>query len=121
MRKKIFAANWKMHLGPKEAADFCTEFLKITAPDPHREWVIFPPAISLTTLQKSSNATFIKFGGQNCYFENKGAFTGEISAAMLKEVGSTYCLVGHSERRQLLGDTDQICAKEALKFCWKPV
>jgi triosephosphate isomerase len=112
VRKKIFAANWKMHLGPKEAADFCDEFLKITSPDPHREWVVFPPSISLTTLQKSFKASFVKYGGQNCYFETKGAFTGEISPGMLKEVGATYCLVGHSERRQLFGDTDEICAKK---------
>ena len=112
MRRKIFAANWKMHLGPREASAFCKEFLTLIEPDARKEWVIFPPAVSLSALQESLKGTNVHFGGQNCYFEEKGAFTGETSPKMLKELGSTFCLVGHSERRQLFGETDSTCAKK---------
>jgi triosephosphate isomerase (TIM) len=117
MRKKIFAGNWKMHQGPKEATAFVKEFLEFVAPDPHREWVIFPPAVSLSALQNSLKGSFLKYGAQNCHFELKGAFTGEISAPMLKELGCGYAMVGHSERRQLFGETDASCAKKIKTLC----
>ncbi|MDZ4676605.1 MAG: triose-phosphate isomerase [Oligoflexia bacterium] len=112
MRKKIFAGNWKMHHGPKETLAFLKEFKEIVAPDAHREWVFFPPFVNLMTMQETLNGSFIKWGGQNCHFEQKGAFTGEISPMMLKELGCTYTLVGHSERRQIFGETDSLCAKK---------
>lgn len=112
MRKKIFAGNWKMHHGPKETAAFVKEFSELVSPDSHREWVLFPPALSLPALQQGLKGSLIKHGAQNCHYEPKGAFTGELSVAMLKEVGCTYSLVGHSERRQLFGETDATCAKK---------
>lgn len=117
MRKKIFAGNWKMHHGPREAAAFLAEFLPLISPDVHREWILFPPAVSLATLQKHLNQSFVSYGAQNCYFESKGAFTGETSPPMLKELGCRYALVGHSERRQYFGETDESCAKKVKALC----
>jgi triosephosphate isomerase (TIM) len=112
MRKKLFAANWKMNLGPKEASSFCKEFLKLVSPDASKDWVLFPAAIALTTVAENLKGSTVKFGGQNCYFEEKGAFTGETSPGMFRECGASYILVGHSERRQIFGETDQSCAKK---------
>jgi triosephosphate isomerase len=112
MRKKIFAGNWKMHYGPKESLSFLKEFQELVDADSHREWVFFPPAVSLQAIQNALKGSQLKWGAQNCHFEPKGAFTGEISTGMLKELGCHYTLVGHSERRQLFGETDQTCAKK---------
>ncbi len=112
MRKKLFAANWKMNLGPKEGAAFCKEFLKLVSPDVTKDWVIFPPSITLTTVAENLKGSIVKFGGQNCYFEEKGAITGEISPGMFRECGASFILVGHSERRLLFGETDESCAKK---------
>ncbi len=101
-----------MNLGPKEAGSFCSEFLTLVESHGSRDWVIFPPYVSLPTVAEKLKGSFVKWGGQNCYFEEKGAFTGEISAVMLRELGSSYILVGHSERRQLFGETNENCAKK---------
>jgi len=112
MRKKLFAANWKMNLGPKEGVQFCRDFLNLISPDAQREWVIFPPSITLSSIYPILKGSPVKLGGQNCYFEEKGAFTGEISPGMYRECGATYILVGHSERRQIFGESDQICSRK---------
>jgi len=101
-----------MHMGPQDAGAFCDEFARIISPDRQKEWVIFPPAVSLETLRSKFKGGFVKWGAQNFYFEEKGAFTGEISPLMLKELGCAYALVGHSERRQLFGETDGGCSKK---------
>ncbi len=110
MRKSIFAGNWKMQMGPHEATKYLNEFIPQIHPDKSREWIIFAPFVSLPTLQNNLKNTPIKWGGQNCHHEPKGAFTGEISAPMLKELDCQYGLVGHSERRQFFGETDKSCA-----------
>jgi triosephosphate isomerase (TIM) len=112
MRTKIFAGNWKMHMGPKEARAFLDEFTKIVSPSGSAQWVLFPPSITIPSLADALKGSFIKYGAQNVHWESKGAFTGEISPGMLKELGCTYALVGHSERRQLFGETDEMCAKK---------
>lgn len=112
MRKKIIAGNWKMNMGPKEADSFLSQFLTLVDPNAHQDWVLFPPYVTLPSVASKLKNNFIKLGAQNCHFESKGAFTGEISLNMLKEVGCHYVLVGHSERRQLFGETDLTCAQK---------
>lgn len=101
-----------MNLGPEKAKAFVDEFLSLVSPSSNAEWVLFPPVISIPAVAEKLRGSFIKWGGQNCYFEAAGAFTGEISVAMLKEAGCSYVLVGHSERRQLFAETDEVCAKK---------
>jgi len=109
MRKKIIAANWKMNMTQSEAADFVANFLLEIGESIEVEIVIVPP---FTVLAKVSAALEgspnIKVGAQNMYWEKGGAFTGEISAAMLRDLFVRYVVLGHSERRMLLGETDEI-------------
>ena len=108
-RKKIVAANWKMNMTQAEAAAFVETFLREIGDASEVEVVIIPP---FTALSKASEALHdsqnVKLGAQNMYWEKGGAFTGEISAAMLRELFVRYVVLGHSERRQLLGETDEI-------------
>src|SRR3712207_4604642 len=108
-RKKIVAANWKMNMTQAEAAAFIDTFLREMGESAEVEVVIIPP---FTALSKASEALHdsqnVKLGAQNMYWEKGGAFTGEISAAMLRELFVRYVVLGHSERRQLLGETDEI-------------
>ncbi len=106
--KKIFAANWKLNKGPSEATKFIADFLKLAANGifSQSEVILFPSAISLDAVSKSSNGTKIQFGPQNIFSEKSGAFTGENSAEVAKALGSQFSLVGHSERRQLFGEMD---------------
>jgi triosephosphate isomerase len=108
-RKKIFAANWKMNMTQGEAAAFVQTFLREIGDASAVEIVIVPP---FTALAKVSDALRdvqnVKLGAQNMYWEKSGAFTGEISAAMLRDLFVRYVVLGHSERRQLLGETDEI-------------
>lgn len=110
MPKTILAANWKMNKTQAEAQNFIQELSK-TAFKPDREVVLCPPFTALNAL---SGIKEVKLGAQNMHFEENGAFTGEISAAMLKELGCTYVLIGHSERRQLFGETDELINKKII-------
>lgn len=105
MRKPFIAGNWKMFKTSKEAEQFAVEFLKIYVPSDVTV-AICAPFTQLSTLVAAFQGTGIKVGAQNMHFEENGAFTGEISAAMLKEIGVDYCVIGHSERRQYFGETD---------------
>ena len=102
----VIAGNWKMHHGPNEALDFLSDFDVDAVPSSH-ELIVFPSNLSLhavaTAEQRDSR---IQVGVQNVYWENSGAFTGEISAPMAKDAGATFALVGHSERRHVFGETD---------------
>lgn len=114
--KKIFAANWKLNKTPTEAAQFLTDFKKQIAADTeffkNKEVFIFPSAFSLDTVAKNSLGTKIKFGPQNIYAENAGAFTGENSAEAAKTMGAQLVLIGHSERRQLFSESDLLLNKK---------
>ena len=116
MKKTIIAANWKMNKDVKEASDFISAFQKEMAGyNGPAESVICPPFIALDAAAKFLLGTQIKLGAQNLHFENDGAFTGEISARMLKSLGVHYVIVGHSERRQFFGETDEIVSKKVNK------
>jgi triosephosphate isomerase len=110
MRKKIFAANWKMNLGPTAAAGFIREFRERWTPN-DAEVVFFPSALAFAAVRDAAGDPCpFKLGVQNVYTVDSGAFTGENSAPMAKDAGAHYVLVGHSERRHVFGETDAECA-----------
>jgi triosephosphate isomerase len=113
-RSLIYAANWKMNHGPGEARAVAERFLSLTSPVKGRSLWFFPPAVSINVLaQATRNRPDIRIGVQNVHWESKGAFTGEISVRMAMEAGAHSALAGHSERRQLFGETDDQVAKKA--------
>ncbi|MCC0632076.1 triose-phosphate isomerase [Clostridioides sp. ZZV15-6388] len=114
MRKPIIAGNWKMHKTIKEALEFVNEVKgKVNAGK--AEAVICAPFTLLKDLKEATKGTNIKIGAQNMHFEEKGAFTGEVSPLMLKEIDMDYVIIGHSERRQYFNETDETVNKKVLK------
>ncbi|MGH7718190.1 MAG: triose-phosphate isomerase [Gemmatimonadaceae bacterium] len=108
MRKPVFAANWKMNHGPQDAKVYMRTFLVHYARRPDRSVVFFPPAVTLSTVSDSlRERPDILLGVQNIYWEDKGAFTGETSAAIARDAGARLALVGHSERRHVFGESDE--------------
>jgi triosephosphate isomerase len=108
MTKLIFAANWKMHLGPEAARGFLHAYLQRHRTAPDREVWFFPPAVSLEAVAHATrDRRDIRVGAQNVHWEPKGAYTGELSISMAAEAGATAALVGHSERRHVFGETDE--------------
>ena len=108
-RKKIVAANWKMNMTQAEAASFVQTLLRELSDKSDVEVVIVPPFTAIAKVTEAlGGAETVKVGAQNMYWEKSGAFTGEISAAMLRDLFVRYVVLGHSERRQLLGETDEI-------------
>lgn len=109
MRKKIIAANWKMHMTESEAEAFITTFLREIGDFDAAEIVIVPPFTAISKVSGMlTQAQNIKVGAQNMHWERSGAFTGEISPAMLRELFVRYVVLGHSERRAMFGETDEI-------------
>ncbi|HVX38900.1 MAG TPA: triose-phosphate isomerase [Gemmatimonadaceae bacterium] len=107
MRRPVFAANWKMNHGPSAARAFVAAFTARWSPRDDRTVLLFPPALSLTTVVHALGGRGdIGVGVQNIWTEDKGAFTGESSAPMAKDAGARFVLVGHSERRHVFGETD---------------
>lgn len=106
MRIPFIAGNWKMYKTVKEARLFAQEFKKLYH-DTDVKTAIFAPFTQLQALKEELEGSGIGVGAQNVHYEKEGAFTGEVSVAMLQELGIDYCLVGHSERRQYFGETDQ--------------
>ena len=115
MRKKIIAGNWKMNMTPTEAVALC-ETLKPLVQNPEVDVVYCVPAIDIIQVKQAIAGTNVHLGAENVYFEEKGAFTGEISPAMLKDAGVEYVIIGHSERRGYFGETDQDINKKLLKL-----
>ena len=113
MKRPVFAANWKLNLGPQEARSYLQKFVSLVPPRADRTLIFFPPAMSLAVsgfaLRERAE---ILVGAQNIYWEDKGAFTGENSAPMARDAGAKIALVGHSERRHLFGETDEMSAKK---------
>ena len=124
MRKIIIAGNWKMNKEISESIDLANSVKRAVYDIGEIEIVVCPPFTSLSDVNEVILDTNVKLGGQDVYWEKEGAFTGEISCAMLKSVGCEYCIVGHSERRQFFGETNQAVNKKAkalLKFGIKPI
>jgi triosephosphate isomerase len=109
MRKKIIAANWKMNMTCEEAAGYIETLLRELGQEDRVEVVIVPPFTAISKVSGLlSHSEQVKVGAQNMYFEKSGAFTGEVSAAMLRELFVRYVVLGHSERRAIFGETDEI-------------
>lgn len=113
MRKSVIIGNWKMNLGPKEAKNLLNE-IKALDLDNEVEHGFCVPAIDLLVCEEVLKGTEIGYGAENMYFEESGAFTGEISPLMLTEVGSRYVILGHSERREYFKEDDELINKKVL-------
>lgn len=114
MRKPIIAGNWKMHKTIAEAVEFVNE-IKGKVNNTDVEAVICAPFTLLKDLKEATKGTSIKIGAQNMHYADNGAFTGEISAPMLKELDIDYVVLGHSERRQYFNETNETVNKKVLK------
>ena len=112
MRKPIIAGNWKMNMHPCAAKALVQELLPLVK-DAKCDVVVCPPFVDLAAVQPLLEGTNVKLGAQNIHWAEKGAFTGEISADMLKHLGVEYAIIGHSERRQYFGETDEGVNKRA--------
>jgi triosephosphate isomerase (TIM) len=111
MRKPIIAGNWKMNKTPNEAIKLIEE-LKPLVKDANCEVIVCPTYVCLDRVLKATDGTNIKIGAQNMYFEENGAYTGEISPIMLSEMKVDYVIIGHSERRQYFNETDETVNKK---------
>ena len=123
MRKKVIAGNWKMNMLPNEAMA-CIEQLASLVKDTENEVILCVPYTDLFYSLLTAQGTNIKIGAQNMHFEEKGAFTGEVSGPMLKCIGVEYVIIGHSERRQYFAETDETVNKKikaALANELKPI
>lgn len=114
MRRKIIAGNWKMNKTPNEAVALINELKPLVATD-EADVVFCVPAISLIPAIEAAKGTNIEIGAQNMYFEESGAYTGEIAPNMLTEVGVKYVIIGHSERREYFAETDETVNKKVIK------
>lgn len=115
MRTKIIAGNWKMHKTGEEASSFARELKRKTFNISKTEIIICPPFTALVPVYEIIKESRIKMGAQNVHWESSGAYTGEISAEMIERAGCRYVVIGHSERRQYFGETDQSVNKKIKK------
>lgn len=123
MRKKVIAGNWKMNKNIQEAEQFIKEFMPLVK-NTTNEVIICAPYLNLNKLIEITKGTNVKIGAQNMHWEEKGAYTGEISGQMLKSIGVEYVIIGHSERRQYFAETDETVNKKvktALANELKPI
>ncbi|MBE6621364.1 MAG: triose-phosphate isomerase [Ruminococcaceae bacterium] len=106
VRKAVIAGNWKMNMTPSETKKLLSELIPMVEGKTGCDVVVCVPFVDIDTAVAMTKGTNVKVGAQNVHFEKNGAFTGEISADMLKECGAEYVVIGHSERRQYFGETD---------------
>jgi triosephosphate isomerase (TIM) len=114
MRKPVFAGNWKMYKTPAEAMDFLHVFAPMVAGSKRSEIVICPPLVDLAAALDAARGTTIGIGAQNLFWLKEGAYTGEVSGPMLAAAGCRWVIVGHSERRQYFGETDESVFKKTV-------
>jgi triosephosphate isomerase len=114
MRRKIIAGNWKMNKTPAEAVTLIKELIPLVATE-EADVVFCVPAVSLTTAIEAVKGTNIAIGAQNMYFEESGAYTGEIAPNMLTSIDVKYVIIGHSERREYFAETNETVNKKVLK------
>ncbi len=123
LRKAVIAGNWKMNKTPSEATQLLNEIAPLVK-DADCEVIACVPYVDIAAAVEATKGTNIKVGAENAHWEEKGAFTGEISTGMLKEIGVEYVVLGHSERRQYFGETDETVnkrTKAVLKAGLKPI
>lgn len=124
MRKKVIAGNWKMYKVTSEAQEFVENILTKIETSEQVETIICAPYLFLPLLVEKTKDTTIKIAAQNMHFEDAGAYTGEISPVMLKDLGIDYVILGHSERREYFAETDEsvnLKAHAAIKHGLKPI
>ena len=107
MRRPMIAGNWKMYKNVNEAIELANEIKRSVYDVEDVDIVVCPPFTNLSELGEMLSETNVKLGAQNCYWEEEGAYTGEVSVSMLKSVGCKYVIIGHSERRSYFGETDK--------------
>jgi len=119
------AGNWKMYKTPAQTTDFFVKFLPLVEKSNHADIAICPPFVNIAAAVEAAKGSRVGVGAQNCYWQNKeGAFTGEVTPAMIKAAGCAYVIIGHSERRQFFGETDETVLKRtkaALEAGLKPI
>jgi triosephosphate isomerase (TIM) len=123
-RKKMMAANWKMYKNPGQTLDYFRDFLPLVAGHTRDEIVVCPPYIDLCAAVEATQGSQVAVGAQNLYWEKEGAYTGEVCPRMLLDVGCTHVIIGHSERRQYFGETDDMVnfkLKAALEAGLTPI
>ncbi|MGD0870299.1 MAG: triose-phosphate isomerase [Bryobacteraceae bacterium] len=124
MRKPIMAGNWKMYKTPAETTQFFEKFRPLVEKSEHAEVVICPPFTNLAAAAAAAQGSRIHIGSQNIAWAREGAFTGEISGAMIRAAGASHAIIGHSERRQYFGETDETVLKRtqaALEASLTPI
>ena len=125
MNQPLVVGNWKMNGTLSQATRLAGTIVEsITQEKPNAALVLAPPATALATVQERIAGSGISLAGQNCHWENNGAFTGEISPAMLSDLGCTYVIVGHSERRHIFNESDEIIGRKlaaAIKNNLRPI
>jgi triosephosphate isomerase len=123
-RKKLIAANWKMYKNPDQTKEFFHNFLPLVHGHDRDEIVVCPPYVDLHAALESAKGSQVAVGAQDVYWKDEGAFTGEISSSMLVALGCTHVIIGHSERRQYFGETDDtvnLKLKAALEHGLTPI
>jgi triosephosphate isomerase len=114
MRIPLIGANWKMHKNPKGTTAFFENFLPLVKSSVHCEIVICPTLLDVENAVTVTRGSRIQIGAQNLYWEDEGAFTGEVSGSMIKAAGCSHVIVGHSERRRFFGETDEDVLKKTV-------
>ena len=124
MRKKVMAANWKMYKTPDQTRDFCRDFLPMVSGHDRDEVVVCPSFVNLPAALEATKGSNVAIGAQNVHWKEEGAFTGETSVGQLTAIGVSTVIIGHSERRQYFGETDDtvnLRLKTALEAGFTPI